>query len=110
MVVATLSSESAKPNRVSSTAISIKLQSNALVWVHSQDMKIRLALLYPRSARWWMRVLLLFALVIGHAAVGRGQALDDSVGTVQEGLKVIGQNPVDDAVHVEEGEVDDGIA
>ncbi len=65
MVVATLSSESAKPNWVSLTATSIKLQSNTPVWVHSQDMKMRLALLYLRSARRWMRYCSCLPLLLG---------------------------------------------
>ncbi len=54
-------------------------------------------------------VLLLFTLVVGHTVVGQGRVLDDSVGTIQEGLEVIGQNPINDTVCIEEGEVDDGV-
>lgn len=89
MVVAALSSESAKPDRVSSIAISIKLQSNAPVWVQNRDMKIRLAPVIPEVGETVDEVLLLFALVVGRAAVGRGRVLDDGVGTVQEGLEII---------------------
>ncbi len=64
----------------------------------------------PEVSEMMDKVLLLFTLVVGCAMVGQGRVLDDSVGTIQEGLEVIGQNPINDTVHVEEGEVDDGIA